>query len=660
MATASSQQLPAGIPAPQPLKLDALNGGLLPLLHGIQQPSPQQPINGQGLNSAQLIAALQHIQKAQQPAIPQQHPAPPLIGSTIPVALQQALQLQQIQQQQLQQNQLLAEIERQKLLQQTQRVDEQRRIQADNDLALQQLYARQRKASTSSDGSRISIPHHNSLISSPPINSPLRAPPLQPSGQQFDALRLAHTLLQQQQQFSAQPSSSNTLTNQGFLPPGAPAASTSASQPSRRLPDADDDEVVVVDGPSSNPPTQSGSNSSRNNRKRPQAEPDRPKIDHSRNILYKTTMQEHQKHLVNKGLVLNTHQSMVMRLRYIAEHVIRALNEFGWAVVDNFLGSEQCKFSYKEIERLYERGLFTAGQVADGKSRDGDHIRDIRSDYIYWFDGSDKRAEDAATVRLLVSMIDSVILHFNKRIPPYSIAGRSRAMIAIYPGNGTRYVKHVDNPAKDGRCITTIYYCNEGWDVQKDGGALRLYPETSEVPMDVDPKADRLVFFWSDRRNPHEVMPVYRHRFAITIWYMDKEERQEALERMQHPIGDNERTRAETSEGAEVEKKRPSPPDHYNDPVPADCRTAQGAAIQPSPLRPSRIDDVAADSGMEDNASVVSGSAIPTRLMARPNRVNSLAGSVAHDRIVEERSSVTSEEGNDVPMNHDINPEYVI
>ena len=172
--------------------------------------------------------------------------------------------------------------------------------------------------------------------------------------------------------------------------------------------------------------------------------------------------------------------------------------------------------------------MFSAGQLMDSGTEDF-NPHEIRSDQIYWFDSSDQRAKDSVTIRLLISMIDSVIVHFRDRIPPYKISGRSRAMIAVYPGNGTRYVKHVDNPVRDGRCITTIYYCNEDWRLNDHGGTLRLYPETSEMPMDIDPQADRLVFFWSDRRNPHEVLPVFRHRYAITIWYFDYEERSMAL-----------------------------------------------------------------------------------------------------------------------------------
>ena len=101
-------------------------------------------------------------------------------------------------------------------------------------------------------------------------------------------------------------------------------------------------------------------------------------------------------------------------------------------------------------------------------------------------------------------------------------------MVACYPGEGTHYVTHVDNPNRDGRCITAIYYLNKAWDsevrlpsleallcspLQRDGGALRIYSKAGEGPVaEVQPLFDRMLFFWSDRRNPHEVLPAYRER----------------------------------------------------------------------------------------------------------------------------------------------------
>lgn len=63
-----------------------------------------------------------------------------------------------------------------------------------------------------------------------------------------------------------------------------------------------------------------------------------------------------------------------------------------------------------------------------------------------------------------------------KKTPSHLSIGRVRvnllcicafqAMVACYPGNATGYKQHIDNPNKDGRCITTLYYLNPSWNVE--------------------------------------------------------------------------------------------------------------------------------------------------------------------------------------------------
>jgi hypoxia-inducible factor prolyl hydroxylase len=110
----------------------------------------------------------------------------------------------------------------------------------------------------------------------------------------------------------------------------------------------------------------------------------------------------------------------------------------------------------------------------------------------------------------------------------------SQAMVACYEGKGSHYVKHVDNPNKDGRCITCIYYLNVNWNADESGGLLRIYPSGwMDRVADVEPIFDRITFFWSDRRNPHEVQPAHRTRYAITLWYFDAHERELAVRKYQ-------------------------------------------------------------------------------------------------------------------------------
>ena len=48
-----------------------------------------------------------------------------------------------------------------------------------------------------------------------------------------------------------------------------------------------------------------------------------------------------------------------------------------------------------------------------------------------------------------------------------------------------------------------------------DGGVLRLYPHGGEAYVDIEPILDRLFLFWSDRRNPHEVLPAHTTRLVL-------------------------------------------------------------------------------------------------------------------------------------------------
>ncbi|XP_057704170.1 egl nine homolog 1 [Corythoichthys intestinalis] len=227
------------------------------------------------------------------------------------------------------------------------------------------------------------------------------------------------------------------------------------------------------------------------------------------------------------------------------EYVIPCMNKHGICVVDNFMGEEIGLSILEDVKALHKTGRFTDGQVVSQKS---DSTKDIRGDKITWVDGKEPGCEK---IRLLTTRMDDLVRHCNGKLGNYAIFGRTKAMVACYPGNGTCYVRHVDNPNGDGRCVTCIYYLNKDWNVQEHGGLLRIFPEGKSQVADIEPKFDRLLFFWSDRRNPHEVQPAYATRYAITVWYFDADERARAKEKYSTGAGEK---------GVKVELGKPSDP----------------------------------------------------------------------------------------------------
>lgn len=222
------------------------------------------------------------------------------------------------------------------------------------------------------------------------------------------------------------------------------------------------------------------------------------------------------------GLRCNGKTKPLPALKLALEYIVPCMNKHGICVVDDFLGKETGQQIGDEVRALHDTGKFTDGQLVSQKS---DSSKDIRGDKITWIEGKEPGCE---TIGLLMSSMDDLIRHCNGKLGNYKINGRTKAMVACYPGNGTGYVRHVDNPNGDGRCVTCIYYLNKDWDAKVNGGILRIFPEGKAQFADIEPKFDRLLFFWSDRRNPHEVQPAYATRYAITVWYFDADERARA------------------------------------------------------------------------------------------------------------------------------------
>ncbi|KAJ8002331.1 hypothetical protein DPEC_G00178760 [Dallia pectoralis] len=229
-----------------------------------------------------------------------------------------------------------------------------------------------------------------------------------------------------------------------------------------------------------------------------------------------------------EGIELSTKPNGQMRSpprKYAREYIVPCMNKHGICVVDNFLGEETGLSILEDVRALHKTGKFTDGQLVSQKS---DSSKDIRGDKITWTEGIEPGCEKIA---FLLSRMDDLVRHCNGKLGNYKINGRTKAMVACYPGKGTGYVRHVDNPNGDGRCVTCIYYLNKDWDAKKHGGLLRIFPEGKAQFADIEPKFDRLLFFWSDRRNPHEVQPAYHTRYAITVWYFDGDERARAKEK---------------------------------------------------------------------------------------------------------------------------------
>ena len=199
----------------------------------------------------------------------------------------------------------------------------------------------------------------------------------------------------------------------------------------------------------------------------------------------------------------------------VLESDIRALDSPGYFVCDGVLGPEAARAIHAEAHRIAHTAQLHPAKI----SREAKQEQSLRNDLITWI-----QRESAGPVLIpLLDLFDSLRNQLNETA--WLGLGRYDVQLALYPGGGARYVRHLDTfragaaanaTPSSNRRLTAIYYANPEW-MPEQGGALRVFHEDGST-REVEPVLDRLIVFLSDRLE-HEVLPANAERLALTAWF---------------------------------------------------------------------------------------------------------------------------------------------
>lgn len=188
---------------------------------------------------------------------------------------------------------------------------------------------------------------------------------------------------------------------------------------------------------------------------------------------------------------------------------LEALQEQGYVVLDDFLPADTARGLLKSARAKKDDGLFHAAGIGQGS--DHQVIKKIRGDEVLWWETPLPGSSES----VLSNRLDELKQAINREwfLGIWEWEGH----YACYPP-GAFYEKHVDPFQKDdSRILSTIYYLNAEWQPE-DGGQLVIYPENQPQGLRIEPKANRLVVFFSDQL-AHEVLETRRARWSVTGWF---------------------------------------------------------------------------------------------------------------------------------------------
>ena len=188
-----------------------------------------------------------------------------------------------------------------------------------------------------------------------------------------------------------------------------------------------------------------------------------------------------------------------------------ALKKVGLCVIDNFIHNEIAEQIKLETDALY----LTPGVFGEAE-QPSKSTSSYRSDLITWVTGQEKLCPK---IKELTETIDYMLATTIKSEKFPRVIHKSRVQVSCFPKNTFGYKCHIDNPRNNGRLLTAVYFCNKAYNRETDGGVSRFYIKSNTKCVDIEPKFNRAIVYWSDSRNMHETLPCRRNLFSLTSWY---------------------------------------------------------------------------------------------------------------------------------------------
>lgn len=206
-----------------------------------------------------------------------------------------------------------------------------------------------------------------------------------------------------------------------------------------------------------------------------------------------------------------------------SEGIITGLRTDGWSVIDGFLQTGLCGVMRAEAAFLYENNYFEKSQSTRWDWATQSVVAyDKHNVFSTQLNGGEAYFRAPRLHEYLVGMTRAVVPMLSSAFPEAQLSASMMSnKLAVCTGNGSAYDKHYDNSGlSDTRKVTVLYYMNQ-WRPEC-GGCFRIYSSNDTV-IDIEPVADRLLVFWSDRL-VHSVQPseaprgAADHRYALTLW----------------------------------------------------------------------------------------------------------------------------------------------